>query len=88
MAIFSLLLAAIGSVLMLIHYVNHSIALGILTAIALIASFIIGTNEMKRQREHGGVFVDRFNPALLGHGISSVVFIIGAIMCLIAVIGK
>lgn len=86
MAILSLILAVIGTILMLIHYATHSIALGILTAIALIAAYIIGTREMKRQRENGGIPTNVFNPALLGHGFSSVVFVVCGIMCLIAVI--
>ena len=80
----SLVLAVGGIVTTIVHYVNHSIALGIVSAVLLIVSYILGTAGMKMQEKNGGVKANVFNPALLGHGMSSVVLIVCGIMCVIA----
>lgn len=80
----SLILAVLGVVTTLVHYANHGIAMGVITVILLIASYILGTSGMKKQEKEGKLKADVFNPALLGHGISSVVLIVCGIMCVIA----
>lgn len=88
MGILSLLLAIAGITTMMFHYTNHSIYLGIITTILLIVSYILGTIGMKKQsKSKEGLDVKNFNPYLLAHGISSVTFIIGGIMCFISNIG-
>lgn len=84
MGIVSLALAVAGIVTTLIHYVNHSIILGIVTLIILIASFVTGLLDMRKQTQNGGINHETVNPAVLGHGIASVVLLLGAIMCIIA----
>ena len=80
----SLLLAIAGIVTTLIHFANHRIVLGIISAVLLVVSFVLGTMGMKKQEKNGGLKTNMFNPALLGHGISSVVLIVCGIMCAIA----
>ena len=80
----SLLLAVAGIVTTLIHYANHGIVMGIISAALLVVSFVLGTMGMKKQEKNGGLKTNMFNPALLGHGISSVVLIVCGIMCAIA----
>lgn len=80
----SLLLAVAGIVTTLVHYANHGIAMGIISAVLLVVSFVLGTLGMKKQEKNGGLKTNMFNPALLGHGISSVVLIVCGIMCAIA----
>ena len=80
----SLLLAVAGIVTTLIHYANHGIVMGIISAVLLVVSFVLGTMGMKKQEKNGGVKTNVFNPALLGHGMSSVVLIVCGIMCVIA----
>ncbi len=86
MGMASLILAAAGIVTTLIHYSTHHIAMGVITAVLLIASFVLGTKDMKTQEKSGGINAAMFNPAMLGHGISSVVFVVCGIMCVIAMI--
>lgn len=87
MGMLSLLSAVGGIVTTLVHYSNHSIALGIVSVVLLIVSFALGTVDMKKQSKNGGIKVEMFNPALLGHGISSVVLIVCGIMCLLSNLG-
>lgn len=84
MGMISLVLTVVGIVTMIIHYVTHNIALGIITAVAFIAAYILGTMDMKKQSRGEGIRTDMFNPALLGHGMSGTLFVVGAIMCIIA----
>ncbi|MGN1306408.1 MAG: hypothetical protein ACI4V3_01915 [Faecousia sp.] len=87
MGMLSLLSAVGGIVTTLVHYSNHSIVLGIISAVLLVVSFVLGTVDMKKQEKNGGVKVEMFNPALLGHGISSVILIVCGIMCLLSNLG-
>ena len=80
----SLLLAVAGIVTTLIHFANHSIVLGIISAVLLVVSFVLGTMGMKKQEKNGGLKTNMFKPARLGHGISSVVLIVCGIRCAIA----
>ena len=84
MGMISLVLTVVGIVTMIIHYVTHSIVLGIVTAVAFIAAYILGTVDMKKQEKGEGIRTDMFKPALLGHGMSGTLFVVGAIMCIIA----
>ncbi|MGM9683076.1 MAG: hypothetical protein ACI3XQ_05715 [Eubacteriales bacterium] len=84
MGFVSLILAVAGIVTTIVHYTNHSIVLGIVSAVLLIVSFIAGTVDMKKQEKNGGIRSDMFNPGMLGHGMSSVVLIVCGIMCAIA----
>lgn len=84
MGFVSLILAVAGIVTTIVHYTNHSIVLGIVSAVLLIVSFIAGTVDMKKQEKNGGIRADMFNPGMLGHGMSSVVLIVCGIMCAIA----
>lgn len=84
MGIVSLVLSVAGIVTTLIHYVNHNIILGIVTAIILIASMVTGLLDLKKQRLNGGINHETVNPAVLGHGIAFVVLLLGGIMCIIA----
>ncbi len=84
MGISSLLLTVAGIVCMLIHYATHNIVLGIVTAVAFIAAYILGTVDMKRQSSKGGIRTDMFNPGMLGHGMAGTLVIVGGIMCLIS----
>lgn len=87
MGMLSLLLAVAGIVTTLVHYSNHNIVVGVITAVLLVVSYILGTADMKKQEKNGGLKTQMFNPALLGHGISSVVLIVCGIMCVIANVG-
>ena len=87
MGMLSLLLAVAGIVTTLVHYSNHNIVLGVITAVLLVVSYILGTADMKKQEKNGGLKTQMFNPALLGHGMSSVVLIVCGIMCVIANVG-
>lgn len=80
----SLLSALAGIVFTIIHYANHSVVMGIMSAILLIVSFVLGTVGMKKQEKNGGIRAYMFNPDMLGHGMSSVVLIVCGIMCIIA----
>lgn len=84
MNMLALLFSVGGIVTTLVHYANHGIFWGIISTILLIFSYILGTIGMKKQTQNGGVKTDVFNPALLAHGISSVVLIVCGIMCIIA----
>ncbi len=84
MGFVSLGLAVVGIVTTLVHYVNHSITLGIITAVALIASVVTGLLDMRKQSANGGINHETVNPAVLGHGIAFVVLLLGGIMCVIA----
>ena len=96
MGMVSLGLTVVGIVGMIVHYLMNSMALGgvavivtgILTTVALVVAYILGTVDMKRQSASGSIRTDMFNPALLGHGMSGTVFVVGVIMCLIANIMK
>ncbi|MDD7772193.1 MAG: hypothetical protein PT958_05420 [Firmicutes bacterium] len=87
MGMLSLLLAVAGIVTTLVHYSNHNIVVGVITAVLLVVSYILGTADMKKQEKNGGLKTQMFNPALLGHGMSSVVLIVCGIMCVIANVG-
>ena len=87
MGMLSLLLAVAGIVTTLVHYSNHNIVVGVTTAVLLVISYILGTADMKKQEKNGGLKTQMFNPALLGHGMSSVVLIVCGIMCVIANVG-
>lgn len=87
MGMLSLLLAVAGIVTTLVHYSNHNIVVGVITAVLLVVSYILGTADMKKQEKNGGLKTQIFNPALLGHGMSSVVLIVCGIMCVIANVG-
>lgn len=84
MGMTSLLLALAGIITTIIHYANHSIALGVISAILLLFSFILGTKDMKNQEKGDGINAQVVNPALLGHGASSIVLVVCGIMCIIA----
>lgn len=92
----SLGLTVVGIVAMIAHYVMSSLSLGsaavvitgVVTTVAFVAAYILGTVDMKRQSAAGAIRTDMFNPALLGHGMSGTLFVVGAIMCLIANIMK
>ena len=88
MGIMSLLLTVVGIVLMLVHYALSAmpavIVTGILTTVAFIAAYVLGTVDMRRQAANGGIRADMFNPAMLGHGMSGTLLVVGAIMCVIA----
>lgn len=88
MGMLSLALTVVGIVGMILHatFTNMTaiVVTGILTTVAYIAAYALGTIEMKRQKKNGGIRVDMFNPALLGHGMSGTLFVVGAIMCLLA----
>lgn len=84
MGMISLVLTVVGIVTMIVHYVTHSIVLGIVTTVAFIAAYILGTMDMKKQEKGEGIRTDMFNPALLAHGMSGTLFIVGAIMCIIS----
>ena len=88
MGMVSLLLAVAGIVTTIIHYTNHNMVLGAVTAVLLIVSYILGTADMKKQAKNGGINAEMFNPGMLGHGMSSVVFIVCGIMCAIAYFGE
>lgn len=87
MGMCSLLLAVGGIVTTIVHYTNHSILLGVVTAVLLVVSYALGTMDMKKQEKDGGINAEMFNPAMLGHGMSSVVLIVCGIMCAIANLG-
>lgn len=87
MGMISLILTVVGIAGMLVHYATHSIWLGIVTAVAFIAAYILGTLDMKKQSKGSGIRADMFNPALLGHGMSGTLLIVGGIMCLMANVG-
>ena len=88
MGIMSLLLTVVGIVLMLVHYALSAmpavIVTGILTTVAFVAAYVLGTLDMKHQSAKGGIRTDMFNPGMLGHGMSGTLFVVGAIMCVIA----
>lgn len=84
MGFLSLGLTVVGIAGMLVHFATHSICLGIVTALAFVAAYVTGTMEMKRQSANGGIRVDMFNPALLGHGMSGTLLVVGAIMCILS----
>ena len=84
MGMISLVLTVVWIVTMIVHYATHSIVLGIVTAVAFIAAYILGTMDMKKQSKGEGIRTDMFNPALLGHGMSGTLFLVGAIMCIIS----
>ena len=88
MGLLSLILTAVGTVGTSVHYALTAmpavIVTGILTTVAFVAAYILGTVDMKRQSANGGIRTDMFNPALLGHGMSGTLLVVGAIMCVIA----
>ena len=84
MDILALILAVAGIISTLFHYETHSVAMGIIAVILLIVSFVLGTIGMRRQEKNGGLKTDVVNPALLGHGFSSVVLIVCGLMCMIS----
>ncbi|MDD6981516.1 MAG: hypothetical protein PUJ21_07260 [Clostridia bacterium] len=88
MGLFSLALTVVGIVGMILHWAFSNmtavVVSGIVTTVALIAAYVLGTIDMKRQAKNGGIRVDMFNPALLGHGMSGTLFVVGIIMCIIA----
>ena len=84
MGFVSLGLSVVGIVTTLVHYVIHSITLGIITAVALIASVVTGLLDMRKQNANGGINHETVNPAVLGHGIAFVVLLLGGIRCVIA----
>ena len=85
MGIMSIILTVVGIVLMLVHYALSAmpavIVTGILTTVAFIAAYVL---DMRHQSAKGGIRTDMFNPALLGHGMSGTLLVVGAIMCVIA----
>ena len=88
MGMASLLLTVLGIAAMLVHYAMSAmpavIVTGIVTTVAFIVAYILGTADMKRQSAAGGIRTDMFNPALLGHGMSGTLFIVGGIICVLA----
>ena len=88
MGMMSLLLTVVGIVAMLVHYALSAmpavIVTGILTTVAFVVAYVLGTVDMKRQSAKGGIRTDMFNPALRGHGMSGTLLVVGAIMCVIA----
>ena len=50
----------------------------------MIASFILGTVEMKRKEKAGDFVSNMYNFAMLGHATSGVVTVVCGIMCVIA----
>ncbi len=88
MGLFSLVLTVVGIVGMIVHYALSNmtavVVSGILTTVAFIAAYILGTMEMKRQKKGNGIETDMFNPALLAHGMSGTLFIVGGIICVLA----
>lgn len=87
MGILSLVLTVVGIVFMLIHYAASSmtfvIVTGIITTVAFLAAYILGTREMKKQSAGEGIRVDMFNPALLAHGMAGTLLVVGSIMCVL-----
>ncbi|MGN0320896.1 MAG: hypothetical protein ACI4D1_08290 [Lachnospira sp.] len=87
MGMASLLLTVAGIAAMLVHYALSAmpavIVTGIITTIVFVAAYITGTVDMKHQSADGGIRTDMFNPALLGHGMSGTLLVVGAIMCII-----
>ena len=92
MGMASLLLTVVGIVAMLVHYAMSAmpavIVTGIITTVAFVAAYILGTVDMRRQSAAGGIRTDMFNPALLGHGMAGTLLIVGAIMCVMGNIIK
>jgi hypothetical protein len=92
----SLGLTVVGLGTMIAHYIVSSLALakavvivlGVVTTLALLAAHILGTLGMRKQSETGSIRTDMFNPALLGHGMSGTLLVVGLIMCVIANIMK
>ena len=78
----------VGIVAMLVHYALSAmpavIVTGILTTVAFVVAYVLGTVDMRRQPAKGGIRTDMFNPALLGHGMSGTLLVVSAIMCVIA----
>lgn len=91
MGILSLVLTVVGIVSMLVHYAVSSVTLGmpfvivtgIITTVAFLAAYILGTREMKKQSAGEGIRVDMFNPALLAHGMAGTLLVVGSIMCVL-----
>ena len=80
----SLILAVLGIVATMFHYVTHSIIWGVVCSVLLIASFILGTVEMKRKEKAGDFVSNMYNFAMLGNATSGVVTVVCGIMCVIA----
>lgn len=84
MGLGSLILAGLGIVAVMFHYVTHSIIWGVVCSLLLIGAFVLGTVEMKRKEKAGDFVSNMYNFAMLGHGTSGVVIVVCGIMCLIA----
>ncbi|MGN1109552.1 MAG: hypothetical protein ACI4RK_09255 [Oscillospiraceae bacterium] len=84
MGLGSLILAGLGVVAMMFHYVTHGIIWGIVCSLLLIGAFVLGTVEMKRKEKAGDFVSNMYNFAMLGHGVSGVVIVVCGIMCIIA----
>lgn len=80
----SLVLAGLGVVATMFHYVTHDIILGVVCSLLLIGAFVLGIVEMKRKEKAGDFVSNMYNFAMLGHGTSGVVIVVCGIMCLIA----
>ena len=52
MGIVSLILAVAGIVTTIMHYMNHSVAVGVVTVVLLVVSYILGTADMKKQEKN------------------------------------
>ncbi len=87
MGIVSLLLAVAGIATTIVHYTNNNMVLGAFSDFFFVVSYVLGTVDMKKQEKNGGINAEMFNPGMLGHGMSSVVFIVCGIMCAIAYFG-
>lgn len=96
MGTLSLLLTVVGIGGMIAHYVVSSMALakaavivtGIVTTVAFVVAYLLGSRDMKRQSSSGGIRTDVFNPGLLAHGMSGTLFVVGIILCVIANVMK
>jgi hypothetical protein len=84
MGIISLITAVAGFVTTIVHYMNHSVALGVVTAVLLVVSMVTGIMDIKAQNKNGGIDYNKVQPGVLGHGISGIVLLLGGIMCIIA----
>ncbi len=84
MGLSSLILAGLGIVAVMFHYVTHSVIWGIVCTLLLVTAFVLGTVEMKRKEKQGDFVSNMYNFAMLGHGTSGVVTVVCGIMCIIA----
>lgn len=88
LGLMTLIMSGLGIVAMMFHYVTHEIYLGIICTVLLVGAFIISTIIMKKREKEGDFVSNMYNFAMLGHGSSGVVAVVGGVMCLIANIMK